>query len=430
MSGSEGGRQSPIGGPGGEEEEGEEGRAWQDYKREGSEPSGSESMPSSSISGQLSGSQASRLETSGAGLGGRTQGEKPDAKTSMSSLKEDSEHKTTSTEGKPQRRKWPLEGLWGGIKERLRPTESKEGEREGNSDAAEAGDNSNSGQDVSEEETHDVGAKKYSELVAREEVISASVLGGERETEEEERREIEEQVERRRGKSRKRPQSHRVSSIVQAIENTEESGGNSSVGSRRDGDRAYQPPATTHSGRVRASRPSPNPKPANLKITPGKGPGTSNSDRVSSSELSRPGASDKLQRPPQPKTRLHNTTQPQIRTTREQRTDSQPITHSQVTPNPAQPHAINEQLATTTITDAANLARTRHNVRVDAVHISDPNIHQLLTRLQQQASENDYYQLLGVDPSVSGDELARVRREKSRQLHPDHFANQPERQER
>jgi hypothetical protein len=101
-----------------------------------------------------------------------------------------------------------------------------------------------------------------------------------------------------------------------------------------------------------------------------------------------------------------------------------------VTPNPAQPHGINEQLATTTTTDAASLARTRHNVRVDAVHISDPNIHQLLTRLQQQASENDYYQLLGVDPSVSGDELARVRREKSRQLHPDHFASQPERQER
>ena len=430
MSSSEGGRQSPIGGPGGEEGKG--GVAWQDYRREGSEPSSSESVPSSSTSGQLSGLQANRLETSEAGLEGRTQPERPDAKTSVSSLKEDSEHETATIEGKPQKstgRKWPLGGFWVGIKEKLKPKDGKGGGREEISDAAETGEN---GQDVTagEEETQDVGQKKYSELVAREKVIFEGVLGGETKMEgEERRRENEEQIEKRGGKSHKRPQSRRVSRIVQAMENMEE-GSSSSVEGRHDGDKNYQPHTATHSSRVRKAvdsrptRPSPNPKPASLKVSP-KELGGSNSDRENSSEPTRPGES---QRPPQPKTYPHNTTQPRIRTPIPHRTDQQPTTQSQMTAtDPVQPRGIREPLATTT-TNAA--ARARHDVHVDTAQISDPNICQLLTRLQQQASENDYYQLLGVDPSVSSDELARVRREMSRQLHPDHFANQPEIQER
>ena len=53
---------------------------------------------------------------------------------------------------------------------------------------------------------------------------------------------------------------------------------------------------------------------------------------------------------------------------------------------------------------------------------------QLLAELQQKAAANDYYCLLGVDSEASVEELARARREKTRVLHPDHFANDPERQ--
>ena len=434
LSSSEGGRQSPIGGPGGEEGEG--GTAWQDYGRESSEPSSSEAMPSNSMSGQLSGSQASRLETA---VRGGTQPEGPDAKTSVSSLKENSEHETATTKGKSQKsttgRKWPLEGFWGGIKERLKPKDEKGGGREESNDVR---DNNSSEHDVTagEEETRDVGQKKYSELIAKEKMISENVLGGETEMEGEGRKESEEeQIEKRRGKSHKRPDSHRVSRIIQAMENMEEGAGNS-AGSRHDGDRNYQPHTATHSGRVgkvvasRPTRPSPNPKPVSLKAAPSKVLGASNSDKENSSELSRPGVLDESQRPPQPKTYLRNTTQ--IRTTKPHRTDQRPTTQLQVTTtDPLQPRGINEPLATTaTATPSVARARLDVHVHVDTVQISDPNIRQLLTRLQQQASENDYYQLLGVDPSVSSDELARVRREKSRQLHPDHFANQPEKQER
>ena len=53
---------------------------------------------------------------------------------------------------------------------------------------------------------------------------------------------------------------------------------------------------------------------------------------------------------------------------------------------------------------------------------------ELLSELYQKAAANDYYDLLGVDPDATMEELARARREKTRVLHPDHFANDPERQ--
>ena len=53
---------------------------------------------------------------------------------------------------------------------------------------------------------------------------------------------------------------------------------------------------------------------------------------------------------------------------------------------------------------------------------------ELLSELRQKAAGSDYYALLGVNFDATMEELARARREKTRVLHPDHFANDPERQ--
>ena len=53
---------------------------------------------------------------------------------------------------------------------------------------------------------------------------------------------------------------------------------------------------------------------------------------------------------------------------------------------------------------------------------------EMLSELQQKAASNDCYGLLGVVSEVTPEELARARRERTKVLHPDHFANDPERQ--
>ena len=47
----------------------------------------------------------------------------------------------------------------------------------------------------------------------------------------------------------------------------------------------------------------------------------------------------------------------------------------------------------------------------------------LLRQLEQKARDNDYYQLLGVNPSADIDEISRRRRERTKELHPDHFTH-------
>lgn len=50
---------------------------------------------------------------------------------------------------------------------------------------------------------------------------------------------------------------------------------------------------------------------------------------------------------------------------------------------------------------------------------------QLYHRLIRQSQLNDYYGLLGVQPTATQEELARARREVTSRLHPDHFTGNP-----
>lgn len=56
----------------------------------------------------------------------------------------------------------------------------------------------------------------------------------------------------------------------------------------------------------------------------------------------------------------------------------------------------------------------------------DEDVATMLDRLQRLALSNDYYALLGVEASAGLEELTKARRDKSRLLHPDHFAGQPD----
>ena len=59
-----------------------------------------------------------------------------------------------------------------------------------------------------------------------------------------------------------------------------------------------------------------------------------------------------------------------------------------------------------------------------------PDLVQLLSQLQETAANNDYYSLFGVEPTATTADLAKARREKSRELHPDHFGGDQEQRAR
>ena len=60
----------------------------------------------------------------------------------------------------------------------------------------------------------------------------------------------------------------------------------------------------------------------------------------------------------------------------------------------------------------------------------NPHLLQLLSQLQECAAASDYYSLLGVGPSATGADLAKARRDKSREHHPDHFGGDHEQRAR
>ena len=54
----------------------------------------------------------------------------------------------------------------------------------------------------------------------------------------------------------------------------------------------------------------------------------------------------------------------------------------------------------------------------------------LFTQLTRKTKQSDYYALLGVLPTADQEELSRARREITVKLHPDHFTNDPIKQEK
>ena len=63
-------------------------------------------------------------------------------------------------------------------------------------------------------------------------------------------------------------------------------------------------------------------------------------------------------------------------------------------------------------------------------HVHNDSLEVLLLELQGQVTVNDYYKLLGASPSANEAELAKCRRERNQELHPDHFNQQPEQRRR
>lgn len=76
----------------------------------------------------------------------------------------------------------------------------------------------------------------------------------------------------------------------------------------------------------------------------------------------------------------------------------------------------------------SNHVRPSHTVAKEPSR-NDEEEHKLLKALQVMARDNDYYGLLQVDLTASKAELDRARRERARELHPDHFTSDEEQRE-
>ena len=59
----------------------------------------------------------------------------------------------------------------------------------------------------------------------------------------------------------------------------------------------------------------------------------------------------------------------------------------------------------------------------------DDELQRLLSGLQVKARDNDYYGILRVNTTATEEELSKARRERTKELHPDHFTNDEEQKE-
>ena len=483
---SDGERQSPIGGTG-EREEGTTPPLLSPVSPTSSE----ERAPSTVTYDRLPGSKPAKPEKP-AGLGETQREKQADTET------DETGDEKTATSDRPQKssRKWPLEGFWGGIKERLKPADPDEKARKqeeqsdsGGSDIKEIG----GAETVVEEEstvkesragrrtnTEGGGSRKKKKDVDKVTEEEKNGLDKGREVEGAGKRDRDSVVQKReelRGthKQTRRPHSLHVASIVHRMETSEESVSSTEV---REGPRSH-PPSTrtgTWSARRRDKnvgtdqspkpskpKPSPKPKPENLKALSGSGSQDGSSTEVNQTYSQ--STNTRLSATEQPRRPLSHKTQPQ-RSSVQQRHPTQQqakVPTSQATQKPSSTRQQQQHSAVPRVSITTSETRTANGVsnlpilpavvsenqtspegnfgrsgaakpapppkrtKLDTAQITNTT---LLTRLQQQAAENNYYQLMGVEPGASEEELARVRRERSRQLHPDHFASQPERQER
>ena len=95
---------------------------------------------------------------------------------------------------------------------------------------------------------------------------------------------------------------------------------------------------------------------------------------------------------------------------------------------------LQEGLAIVTEEDGRTHSKERTQVHFkwneNKVVAPHPDLVQLLSQLQESAANNDYYSLFGVEPTATTADLAKARREKSRELHPDHFGGDHEQRAR
>lgn len=338
--------------------------------------------------------------------------------------------------------------MWGGIRHRLRPNEMKNGGRgEG------GGDESDREKPRDEEDSV---RQRDKEKVTRD----SPQVSRNQETKE---------VEEGGGSSLKAhiPTSTGSPRVPRSPSSVERSGDTSSSSGTRDREAT---PEVHHRraerGRRDGVKPTPNPKPTRLQGGQGSEGSSSESEGVKFSSLS---GSLKLEvetvpeSPKQRKNGQQRTTKPQSETSKHRQ---QPTHQDQRPTKPAETEAAttpqrkkrrpqmkerdsqnpgregSSETAQPTLptlpvfspTDQQSLhSRPKPALPTKPVNLEKPvdgDVQTKLQRLQEMADENDYYRLFGVESSASTEDLARVRREMSRQLHPDHFAGQPDRQER
>ena len=352
-------------------------------------------------------------------------------------------------------RKWPLEGIWGGIRGKLRTSESGNGrgraERE----------------DSDEEEGEEEDVREESEGECDE---SGVHLSGERE------------------KRDDHSQSNDSHKTVHSCEKSLESG-SSENRERESRSRGLQEVRArgAEDAEGGGAKPAPNPKPNKLRSARGS-EGSSGSEGVKFSSLSGSlrleGSESQPERPPLLKSGPQGQTGPPLSKGGPQLGKAgPPMTNSGSPLGKRGPHGITRPHNRTNLDGRQHLERVaavgtpqrkrrpelesesdvrdttshtkpllptlpvvtgNHDERSSSRHPKPPpptkpanldkpvhtDTHSLLKTLQEKAGENDYYRLFGVESTASTEELARMRREMSRQLHPDHFAGQPGRQER
>ena len=327
-------------------------------------------------------------------------------------------------------KKWPLEGFWGGIKGRLRPNDPRNGRQ--------TGDKEDEGSD--------------SEEADEEDDVKGGAGGGE-----DVRNGVHHSGDREETTARLETASdtvHHALNTVRSLESDDSGASTQRVREARS-DRPHHVSGRETEEAEGTKKPAPNPKPTKLTSAQGsecssgsegvKFSSLSESMKLDSAELGEtesPRTQPKIRqqrttKSPQTPTKLEHqrlntakgevgATTPQRRKRRAELGAQQDIGSGAGTAKPVLPAFSDSQPSPSSHHKPPKPAKPA-NLEKQA---NDTDTEALLARLLEKAEENDYYRLFRVESSASTDDLARVRREMARKLHPDHFTGQPEKQER